>query len=116
MHRRPPCTTRTDTLLPSTTHLRSQGTGGTLQALGTNDARDTTVVGHDVALGPTCSFDHEGRQEALVGLRDLRPVHLWVQELLTQGIGDKSEEHTYELQSLMRNSYAVFCLKKKKYI
>src|SRR3546814_3885669 len=27
---------------------------------------------------------------------------------------DRSEEHTYELQSLMRNSYAVFCLKKKK--
>src|SRR3546814_9904752 len=30
------------------------------------------------------------------------------------GIGKRSEEHTSELQSLMRNSYAVFCLKKKK--
>src|SRR3546814_4443725 len=30
------------------------------------------------------------------------------------GIGGRSEEHTSELQSLMRNSYAVFCLKKKK--
>src|SRR3546814_8158788 len=29
--------------------------------------------------------------------------------------GERSEEHTSELQSLMRNSYAVFCLKKKKY-
>src|SRR3546814_6796957 len=29
------------------------------------------------------------------------------------GVGDRSEEHTSELQSLMRNSYAVFCLKKK---
>src|SRR3546814_9171692 len=29
-------------------------------------------------------------------------------------VGDRSEEHTSELQSLMRNSYAVFCLKKKK--
>src|SRR3546814_6750714 len=33
--------------------------------------------------------------------------NLWI-------IGDRSEEHTSELQSLMRNSYAVFCLKKKK--
>src|SRR3546814_1412636 len=32
------------------------------------------------------------------------------------GVSDKSEEHTSELQSLMRNSYAVFCLKKKKNI
>src|SRR3546814_4487333 len=31
-------------------------------------------------------------------------------------VGDRSEEHTSELQSLMRNSYAVFCLKKKKKI
>src|SRR3546814_1665274 len=31
------------------------------------------------------------------------------------GIGQRSEEHTSELQSLMRSSYAVFCLKKKKY-
>src|SRR3546814_10119242 len=36
--------------------------------------------------------------------------------LIDAGLGfDRSEEHTSELQSLMRNSYAVFCLKKKKY-
>src|SRR3546814_1341431 len=34
--------------------------------------------------------------------------------VLTPGAGGRSEEHTSELQSLMRNSYAVFCLKKKK--
>src|SRR3546814_3320536 len=33
---------------------------------------------------------------------------------LIGGVIERSEEHTYELQSLMRNSYAVFCLKKKK--
>src|SRR3546814_9108508 len=36
------------------------------------------------------------------------------EELADLGIHDRSEEHTYELQSLLRISYAVFCLKKKK--
>src|SRR3546814_10764319 len=36
------------------------------------------------------------------------------QELVLEAQRDRSEEHTSELQSLMRNSYAVFCLKKKK--
>src|SRR3546814_1775694 len=35
-------------------------------------------------------------------------------ESIQRNIEDRSEEHTSELQSLMRNSYAVFCLKKKK--
>src|SRR3546814_7683956 len=35
---------------------------------------------------------------------------------MTDGTGERSEEHTSELQSLMRNSYAVFCLKKKNHI
>src|SRR3546814_2710245 len=39
--------------------------------------------------------------------------HLAEQFQLSVGIGRRSEEHTYELQSLMRISYAVFCLKKK---
>src|SRR3546814_5006731 len=39
-----------------------------------------------------------------------------VEEFGIIGIGERSEEHTSELQSLMRNSYAVFCLKKKKII
>src|SRR3546814_6773689 len=37
-------------------------------------------------------------------------------QLEARTIGERSEEHTSELQSLMRNSYAVFCLKKKKQI
>src|SRR3546814_5597786 len=36
-----------------------------------------------------------------------------VQDAPSQGVGDRSEEHTSELQSLMRTSYAVFCLKQK---
>src|SRR3546814_10533984 len=45
-------------------------------------------------------------RERLVEEKDLR--------LDDQGAGERSEEHTSELQSLMRNSYAVFCLKKKQ--
>src|SRR3546814_7710299 len=43
------------------------------------------------------------------------PVALHALSLCRQEIGDRSEEHTSELQSLMRTSYAVVCLKKKKY-
>src|SRR3546814_2104772 len=45
------------------------------------------------------------------GIEGTRPVLVEIQALVAQS---RSEEHTSELQSLMRNSYAVFCLKKKK--
>src|SRR3546814_3856572 len=48
----------------------------------------------------------------VAGLDDLLPA---LERLAAQGKTERSEEHTSELQSLMRNSYAVFCLKKKKY-
>src|SRR3546814_6448168 len=44
---------------------------------------------------------------------DFAPA-FWVPWFLVASIGPRSEEHTSELQSLMRNSYAVFCLKQKK--
>src|SRR3546814_1183637 len=72
MIRRPPRSTRTDTLFPYTTLFRS----GRTRERGVND---------------------EGR----------------ITSRLFQG-ANRSEEHTSELQSLMRISYAVFCLKKKK--
>src|SRR3546814_8608280 len=81
MIRRPPRSTRTDTLFPDTTLFRSFWRANT--AL--NVASDSTSVP--------------------VGTRG-RP----------DGPDRRSEEHTSELQSLMRISYAVFCLKKKKYI
>src|SRR3546814_5416093 len=43
-----------------------------------------------------------------------RPAYLLDGDNLRQGLNGRSEEHTSELQSLMRLSYAVFCLKKKK--
>src|SRR3546814_11213199 len=81
--RRPPRSTRTDTLFPYTTLFRSP-VG--LQALG--DGVQRGVLTHY----PQAHALAEG----------------------THGVG-RSEEHTSELQSLMRISYAVFCLKKKKH-
>src|SRR3546814_8961181 len=71
--RRPPRSTRTDTLLPYTTLFRSGRSGQ--------------------AGGPW--------RDSVAGQR--------------QNLAMRSEEHTSELQSLMRISYAVFCLKKKKH-
>src|SRR3546814_15913851 len=60
------------------------------------------------ALGTLRALEVEGEVAAGPAIEG-RPVH--AHQFLHQGI--RSEEHTSELQSLMRNSYAVFCLKKK---
>src|SRR3546814_9992930 len=101
MIRRPPRSTRTDTLFPYTTLFRSGANGGVM-VLSTdvrkNKLSDIKATGESQGkqklyyMGETQSFD--------VYRIDLD--HL------------RSEEHTSELQSLMRISYAVFCLKKKK--
>src|SRR3546814_10753938 len=88
MIRRPPRSTRTDTLFPYTTLFRScrrpSGGGAAPRSRG----RGLSLY---VAQGES------GRNPADRGSPERR-----------------SEEHTSELQSLMRSSYAVFCLKKKK--
>src|SRR3546814_2036518 len=98
MIRRPPRSTRTDTLFPYTTLFRSRRSLLD-QVAGEQDA----VVGqpHDgVALGMAAP-DLADPQPAPAEPHLQHPVH------------HRSEEHTSELQSLMRISYAVFCLKKK---
>src|SRR3546814_3189899 len=80
MIRRPPRSTRTDTLFPYTTLFRS---------------RDRSSTPHPSLAWSAC------RCTANMSARSMR----W----------SRSEEHTSELQSLMRISYAVFCLKKKNY-
>src|SRR3546814_7401243 len=100
MIRRPPRSTRTDTLFPYTTLFRSRQLAELLAQLfdvrallADDDARAGGIDRHAAQL---CrAFDHD------LGDRGLR-----------QGL-ERSEEHTSELQSLMRISYAVFCLKKK---
>src|SRR3546814_2575798 len=96
MIRRPPRSTRTDTLLPYTTLFRSHRR---LLARLTGEAR--------------VRFDHEFNAMRLQPLGE-RPPFGGRQHHPEMRHGDRSEEHTSELQSLMRISYAVFCLKKKK--
>src|SRR3546814_5000877 len=93
MIRRPPRSTRTDTLFPYTTLFRSILIEGAIDGL-------PQVIADQLAEG--------GR---LVAARRDGAVARLVQGVKT---GGRSEEHTSELQSLMRISYAVFCLKKKK--
>src|SRR3546814_3803094 len=92
MIRRPPRSTRTDTLFPYTTLFRSDGAGG-----------------HRADHGQGSWHGHRHRQ-------DRRHDHArpWPDPRSQMaGDDDRSEEHTSELQSLMRISYAVFCLKKQ---
>src|SRR3546814_8412315 len=91
MMRRPPRSTRTDTLCPYTTLFRSPRRRGRIEHVDLDHPAETVGL---VRLGVHI--------EALVVLRPGVPA-----------LADRSEEHTSELQSLMRSSYAVFCLKKK---
>src|SRR3546814_1916520 len=114
MKPRPPSTTRADNLFPYTTLFRSPrsadiGVGGQQLMLRRHDVRtaqqgrgrqvDRKAGERDVA------FRHRRRQV----LRRHGRAGQQVQRILVL----RSEEHTSELQSLMRISYAVFCLKKK---
>src|SRR3546814_9368792 len=109
MNRRPPRSTRTDTLFPDTTLFRSSE----LEA-------DITAADYDQMLRHMVESDHAG----IIKIRDVRDARhgrnvraaTHVEENLgcVEGFSLRSEEHTSELQSLMRISYAVFCLKKKK--
>src|SRR3546814_4401921 len=105
MLRRPPRSTRTDTLLPYTTLFRSHRAGAAMAGRH-GDRRDAPLL----VEGAEDSGELEERAGSVHGgvsrlchpsaARQARPRH-------------RSEEHTSELQSLMRISYAVFCLKKK---
>src|SRR3546814_3226877 len=86
MRRRPPRSTRTDTLLPYTTLFRSR-------------AADRHQRGEALRL---CQRQFPGAVAA----------HRHAGEVGAVAVAARSEEHTSELQSLMRISYAVFCLKK----
>src|SRR3546814_8917718 len=97
MIRRPPRSTRTDTLLPYTTLFRSDvfadpGVAGA----GWREATDRVDQRGAIGLEQVVDAPEVGR---ILGAADV--------------FEHRSEEHTSELQSLMRISYAVFCLKKK---
>src|SRR3546814_3303908 len=111
MIRRPPRSTRTDTLFPYTTLFRSAGTG----------LRAPPHIRHSPRQA-------EARRRAgRSATRRCRPRRRWcpkppapecparraAADIFPAAASRRSEEHTSELQSLMRISYAVFCLKKK---
>src|SRR3546814_3942888 len=89
MIRRPPRSTRTDTLFPDTTLFRSAELLAIRAAAADSGLKRLTQADLYVTLEPC--------------------------PMCAAAIGFRSEEHTSELQSLMRISYAVFCLKKKKH-
>src|SRR3546814_7131624 len=101
MIRRPPRATRTDTLFPDTTLFRSCTAAGPRYRL-------VWFVRAKRRRRPA----HAPRISELAG--QLAADHVGPRQLRPGGIHLRSEEHTSELQSLMRISYAVFCLKKKK--
>src|SRR3546814_5272224 len=106
MIRRPPRSTRTDTLFPYTTLFRSALDAEKCPVnLGSPDLRYCAypITGNKsgVLLPWIWEFSRKLRQSCY--RNDSSSGYLW-----------RSEEHTSELQSLMRISYAVFCLKKKK--
>src|SRR3546814_2966251 len=114
MIRRTPRSTRTDTLFPYTTLFRS------LAAL----ARPDRIAGL-VLIAPALDFTEDlmwaqmsPEQRAILTrdgvLREPSEYSDEPYEYSLKLIDERSEEHTSELQSLMRISYAVFCLKKKK--
>src|SRR3546814_9292300 len=117
MIRRPPRSTRTDTLFPYTTLFRSRlgcrcrrrfGIGGGLLARAGRQQRQQQEGQEGEALvhGRISSCGGNEREGGLrLGARGA--LHR------DQLFGDRSEEHTSELQSLMRSPYAGFCLKKK---
>src|SRR3546814_8567025 len=113
MKRRPPRTTRTDTLLPYTTLFRSrQEVAWVSAARHINGARRLSLKRY--AHTPCCSVRKDTTcpsHQFYVAHR--KPCNENV-PLALPSITFRSEEHTSELQSLMRTSYAVFCLNKKK--
>src|SRR3546814_3821020 len=112
MIRRPPRSTRTDTLFPYTTLFRSDRHHRKLHAQG----RDRQGRSEPRGLSHDRPHRHMGGREALAcpAAHRHRRRHWRVFPLPAADRRGRSEEHTSELQSLMRISYAVFCLKKKK--
>src|SRR3546814_7425622 len=115
MIRRPLRSTLTDTLFPYTTLFRSAGPQ-VLAARQEARLQRQPLPDEDQglpAVDPRIRLVHHAAQQQRAEL--LRHGHRQRAEGRGEGPGDRwrSEEHTSELQSLMRTSYAVFCLKKK---
>src|SRR3546814_1017183 len=100
MRRRPPRSTRTDTRFPYTTLFRSE-----------------LATGYSELVDPVIQRERFTEQALLAARGDDEAMRIDEEFLraLEHGMPPRSEEHTSELQSLMRNPYAGFCLKKKQH-
>src|SRR3546814_10059330 len=105
MIRRPPRSTRTDTLFPYTTLFRSD----IVRSVAMPPPTLSRTIGRQGNIRQTVPH---GSAAMLRGSHDIETRRAAHQHFRTYF--RRSEEHTSELQSLMRISYAVFCLKKKK--
>src|SRR3546814_6390437 len=117
MIRLPPRSTRTDPLFPYTPLFRSNAWAGTQAALTSDDNPQGAVVatpawGVDRPLDSAWTLDCPAIGEDGPYPFSMDLVNQYAAEVYPVQV--RSEEHTSELQSLMRISYAVFCLKKKK--
>src|SRR3546814_896819 len=106
MIRRPPRSTRTDTLFPYTTLFRSKVN------YVSRHARTVPAASRGGSLVPNPASDREVRKRGRCSY-DGYPGLRANPHTGPRRVCERSEEHTSELQSLMRISYAVFCLKKK---
>src|SRR3546814_10052223 len=120
MIRRPPRSTRPDTLFPYTPLFRSVGIGREVKI----GVKNLALAQHRAldGLGFLDLHDHVGLREDFLGGLDDLGARLDIEAVVRAdpfaraGLDEhavRSEEHTSELQSLMRISYAVFCLNKK---
>src|SRR3546814_8601846 len=121
MVRRPPKISLSDTPFPDTTTFRYA-----LEILDVQLAQARFIAGDDYTVADIALFAYASRAEEAGGLSLQPHVHLraWIERVRAQpgflaetfpysiDPHSRSEEHTSELQSLMRISYAVFCLQK----
>src|SRR3546814_10754454 len=119
MIRRPPRSTRTDTLFPYTTLFRSRIEPAEACPLGWDDPMhwfdDVQGIPQPFRKGPRPAAPVPEDRRERADHRGYGQDPCWApQSLRKSPQSQRSEEHTSELQSLMRISYAVFCLKKKK--
>src|SRR3546814_953424 len=132
MIQRPPRFTRTDKLFPYTTLFRSvteKYMGPIIKTVMTRciqctrcvrfaeevaGIEDIGAIGRGEDMQITTYLEHAYKSELSGNVIDLCPVGALTSKPYAFEARPRSEEHTSELQSLMRISYAVFCLKKKK--
>src|SRR3546814_6760918 len=121
MIRRPPRSTRTDTLFPYTTLFRAIGLGRLeaaliMEAMAYGCPSTSAFISiHNMAAWMIDRFGSAGvKEKYLPSMVTMERMGSYCLTEPSSGSDARSEEHTSELQSLMRISYAVFCLKKKR--